>query len=153
VERLDDTKHRPRIRRPSAKASRDGQVLLQLNAKALRAREGVQRAGDEVVEGVVKHARKLAPRGDAVLRGPLRRQHIARIDEGEQGLKLVIPVLPPPADMQREVDLGIGGFGDRQISILRHCEEPQATRQSMTGDPLIRARPVDCFAPLAMTKA
>jgi len=24
----------------------------------------------------------------------------------------VIPILPPPADMQREVDLGIGGFSE-----------------------------------------
>ena len=75
-----------------------------------RAREGGERLGHKIVEGIIQPARKLAQRGDAVLRGRLRRQHIARIDEGEQGLKLVIPVLPPPADMQREVDLGVGGF-------------------------------------------
>ena len=43
----------------------------------------------------------------AVLRGVGRRQHIARIDEGEQRFQLVIPILAPPADMQREVDLGV----------------------------------------------
>jgi hypothetical protein len=44
----------------------------------------------------------------AVLRGRRGAQHIARIDEGEQRLKLVIPIRPPSADMQREVDLGVG---------------------------------------------
>src|SRR5690606_17739604 len=29
---------------------------------------------------------------------------------GEQRLQLMIPILPPPPHMQREVDLGVGGF-------------------------------------------
>jgi hypothetical protein len=52
-----------------------------------------------------------------VLRGRLRRQHIASIDEGEEGLKLVMPILSPPADMQREVDLGVGSFFHRGQSV------------------------------------
>ena len=132
VERLKHAEHCPRIRRPATKASRDGEILLQRNAEPLRARQGVQRLGNEVVEGIVEHPRKLAQRGDAVLRGRLSRQHIARIDKGEQGLKLVIPVLPPPADMQREVDLGVGGFGEGQSPRLTYSDSsarrhPQAS--------------------------
>ena len=39
-----------------------------------------------------------------------RGQAIARIDEREQRLELMIPILPPPPDMQREIYLGVGGF-------------------------------------------
>ena len=37
---------------------------------------------------------------------------VAMIDEGEQRFQLVIPILAPLADMQREVDLGVGGLSN-----------------------------------------
>ena len=49
-----------------------------------------------------------------VLLGHTRGKHIACINEGEERLELMIAILPPPADMQREVDLGVGGFSDGQ---------------------------------------
>jgi len=39
-----------------------------------------------------------------------RRQPVPGVDEGEQGFELMIAIPPPRADMQREVELGIGGF-------------------------------------------
>ena len=41
-------------------------------------------------------------------------QRIPAIDKGEQAFKIMIAILAPPPDVQREVDLGIGGFGQHR---------------------------------------
>ena len=44
----------------------------------------------------------------------LGRQRIARIDKSEQRLKRMIAIIAPLADVERKVDLGVGGFGEDQ---------------------------------------
>ena len=53
-----------------------------------------------------------------------RRQLVSHIDEGEQRLDVVVAVLPPPPNMQREVDLGEGDFGDCHDQLRENGSTP-----------------------------
>ena len=75
-------------------------------------RKCAERPHHQIIEGVIDPGCELAQCINAILLGNTRGQHIAIIDKGEQRLQLVIAILAPLADMQREVDLGIGGFGN-----------------------------------------
>lgn len=41
-----------------------------------------------------------------------KRQPVALVGEGEDGLKRVIAIVTPRADVEREVDLGVAGLDD-----------------------------------------
>ena len=86
---------------------------MESDFQGFRARQNRKRLCHEVIEGIVDPTRKFADSVHPVLIRRLRAEHITRINKGEERLKLVIPILPPPANMQREVDLGVGGFGER----------------------------------------
>ena len=58
-----------------------------------------------------------APRFDVFLRLP-RSEFIPRIDKGKERFQLMIPILPPPPDVQGEIDLGVGGFFQAHLRIL-----------------------------------
>jgi hypothetical protein len=111
---LDQAEHRARIGRTAAQPGCDGQVLFKRNVEALRARKCSHRAHHEVVERIVERLREFSDGCQIVSLGRRCDQSVSRIDKGEQRLKFVIAVLAPPADVQREVDLGVGCFGEGQ---------------------------------------
>ena len=63
--------------------------------------------------------------GDLVTPGGPSGQNVARFDEREQRFELVIAILAPLADMQREIDLGVSGFAHgrlppSRVGVRRH---------------------------------
>jgi len=56
----------------------------------------------------LEHIGKLADNLQSVRVGRRSTQHIAMLAKGEQRLQLMIAILTPLADMQREVELGVG---------------------------------------------
>ena len=98
----------------------DGQVLVERDGERRDARrtaaQRVARGEDEVVGR--RRQRRGEGAGDRQLSrvGLVDRQPVAVAAEGEQRLDLVIAVGPPRADVEREVDLGGGGFGDHSLS-------------------------------------
>src|SRR5690606_41188692 len=70
----------------------------------------------ELVNGCFLHVPLAHPRLPSF---PTRRSSdLPPIDKREQRLDLVISVIPPLPNMQRQVDLGIGGLGERQSARL-----------------------------------
>ena len=127
-----DAEHGPGIGRSTAKPRRHGKVLFKRDRKPVGAGQLGQRSGYEIIERIVETTRKLADDIHGILRHTRCRQHITRIDEGEQRLKLVIAILPPPANMQRQVDLGICGFDMGHATTPRHCERSQTILGAIT---------------------
>lgn len=68
-------------------------------------RPSVQPGGKRTLD--IERQRAIVPRFGA--------QDITAIDECEQALDIVIAVLAPPPDVQREIDLGISGFGQHRV--------------------------------------
>ncbi len=88
--------------------------------------QGGKRLQHDIVEGIGQRVGKLADSLDLVFLAGRCHQLVPGIDKGEQRLQFVIAILAPPADMQREVDLGVGGLGQVQMSGFRHCERSEA---------------------------
>ena len=74
----------------------------------------IQRAQHQIVGICAQSFGKFANYGQAVRICGDRRQFIASIDKGEQRLDVMIAIGSPRAHVEREVDLGIGGFAPRR---------------------------------------
>jgi len=120
-----DAKNGAGIRRAPTEPRRNREVFLQRDPEAIGARHLAQRLCHQIVERVVETARELAHDRHGILRRASGCQHVPRIDEGEQRLELMIAIVPPPANMQCQVDLGIRGFDMSHATTPRHCERSQ----------------------------
>jgi hypothetical protein len=45
----------------------------------------------------------------------MRGQHITRVNECEQRFQFVIAIIPAAADMQRQIDLGVGDLANQTV--------------------------------------
>ena len=104
--------HRSSIGGAAPQPRRDRQVLLKRDSQPVRPGQRRKRLGNDIAKRISQLTGKFANHPQLVARRRAGRQPIARIDKREQRLELVIPVLPPPPDVQRKVDLGPGGFGE-----------------------------------------
>ena len=84
----------------------------------LRSRQRRQRTRHKIAEWIIQHVGKFADNFEAISFGRSSRQPIAVINKGEQRFDLVIAILTPLSDMQREIDLGVGGLDYDAVRFL-----------------------------------
>ena len=120
-----DPEDRSRIGGTPSQTSGDGEVLFERHRQPIRARQYGKRFGDKVFERIVETVCELSDHPDLVTFGVSSGQNVARLDESEQCFELVIAILAPLADMQREVDFGVSDFAHgrlppSRVGVRRH---------------------------------